>query len=184
MAKTRLWPIAFTHCNPGRLAAWGHAFWHHYSSHGFAFPGEPDALNASFAVPHDTTHLLSGYDTTYRGEILVSTFTAGMHPDQPMAGHILPVIFSWHLGVELVPAAGAHRGALDVERFWEAWARGSHVRTDVFDTAWDFWALIDQPLADLRDAYAIPPLQDATRPQRGLSSLTTAGGPPNHSASN
>ncbi len=138
----------------------GRAFWQHYSSHGFAFPGEPEALNAVFAVPHDTTHLLSGYDTSYRGEILVSTFTAGMHPDQPMAGHILPVIFSWHLGIELVPSAGSHKGALDVEHFWEAWARGSEMKRDVFSPTWRFWELIDHPLDGLREAYAIPPLEE------------------------
>ena len=37
-------------------------------------------------------HVLSGYDTSLQGELLVSTFTAGMHPDEPITGHILPVI--------------------------------------------------------------------------------------------
>lgn len=35
-----------------------------------------------------------------------------MHPLEPMAGHILPVIFSWHLGIELNPVAGKWTGAL------------------------------------------------------------------------
>jgi hypothetical protein len=42
------------------------------------------------------------------GAVLVHatpTFTVGMHPLEPMAGHILPVIFSWHLGIELNPGA-------------------------------------------------------------------------------
>ncbi|MEM7226744.1 MAG: hypothetical protein AAF495_27480 [Pseudomonadota bacterium] len=135
----------------------GHTFWHHYRHHGFTFPGQPDALNARFAVPHDTTHLLSGYSTTYRGEILVSTFTAGMHPEEPMAGHILPVIFSWHLGIELIEHAGSHRGGLDPSHFWEAWSRGQATKGDAFAPDWNFWALIERPLAELQVDYGVPP---------------------------
>jgi len=40
--------------------------------------------------------VISDYDTSARGELLVSTFTAGMHPINPMSGHILPVIFFFH----------------------------------------------------------------------------------------
>lgn len=135
----------------------GHGFWHQYTSHGFAFPGEENALNVIFGVPHDTTHLLSDYNTTYAGEILVSTFTAGMHPDQPMSGHILPVLFSWHLGIELIEAAGSHKGALDPVHFWEAWSRGETLTTDVFAPGWDFWANIERPIDDLKAAYGVPP---------------------------
>ena len=73
-------------------------FWPFYDRHHFVFPGEPGAVNEMFATPHDCTHLLSGYDTTPQGELLVSTFTARMHPVFPMEGHILPVIYSWHSG--------------------------------------------------------------------------------------
>lgn len=134
----------------------GHGFWHQYTSHGFAFPGAENALNAIFAVPHDTTHLLSDYNTTYGGEILVSTFTAGMHPFEPMSGHILPVLFSWHMGIELIEAAGSHKGALDPVHFWEAWSRGQQLTTDVFAPDWDFWAHIHEPLADLKTTYGVP----------------------------
>jgi hypothetical protein len=36
-------------------------------------------------TPHDCTHLISSYDTTPRGGLLVSTFTSRMHPVFPMA---------------------------------------------------------------------------------------------------
>ena len=133
----------------------GHGFWYQYTSHGFAFPGEENALNAIFAVPHDTTHLLSDYNTTYAGEILVSTFTAGMHPHEPMSGHILPVLFSWHLGIELIEAAGSYKGALDPVQFWEAWARGQQMTTDVFAPEWDFWANIHRPIDELKTDYGV-----------------------------
>ncbi len=53
----------------------GHQSWSFYDRHRFAFPGLPGAVNEIFATPHDCTHLLSGYDTTPLGELLVSTFT-------------------------------------------------------------------------------------------------------------
>jgi hypothetical protein len=56
----------------------GKVFWHHFKNNGYPFPGESDGLNETFATPHDSTHILSGYYTTYQGEILVSTFTAGV----------------------------------------------------------------------------------------------------------
>ena len=80
--------------------SFGRALWDFDRTNGYPFPGHPDALNARFGTPHDSTHVLSGYDTSPRGEILVSTFTAGMHALNPMSGHILPVIFNGHLGVK------------------------------------------------------------------------------------
>ena len=109
--------------------------------------------------------MLTGYDTTPHGEVLVSTFTAAMHRQEPMSGHILPVIFSWHLGIQLNAVAKSATGALDPEAFWLAWARGAAVNTDTFAAGWDFWAVVAAPLADLRKRYAIPPLDptvDAT----------------------
>ena len=77
-----------------------------------------------FAVPHDSTHVLAGYDTSPRGELLTSVFTAAMHRRNAMSGHVLPVILSWHLGIPLNEVAGAAKGALDPQEFWHAWARG------------------------------------------------------------
>jgi hypothetical protein len=48
-----------------------------------------------------------------------------MHPHEPMSGHILPVIMSWRLGIELVHLAGSITGQLDPEKFWFAWERGA-----------------------------------------------------------
>jgi hypothetical protein len=139
----------------------GRLFWEHYRQHGYPFPGEKGALNAQFATPHDSTHILSGYSTSPQGELLVSTFTAAMHKKEAMAGHILPVIFSWHLGIELNPVAGSTTGALDPEKFWVAWDRGAQVKTDIFGPGWDFWALIGEGVDDLREWYQIPPLVPA-----------------------
>ena len=139
----------------------GRTFFEFYQINRFAFPGEPQGLNERFATRHDTTHVLSGYNTSPQGELLVSTFTAGMHPQEPMSGHILPVIMSWHMGIELVHLAGSSTGQLDPEKFWFAWERGSEVTTDVFADTWDLWAVASEPLEDLRAAYHVPPLDAA-----------------------
>jgi hypothetical protein len=147
----------------------GAEFHHWYTAHGFALPGEPEALNEAFTCPHDSTHLLSGYSTSPQGELLVSTFTAGMHPLEPMAGHILPVIFSWHLGIELNPVAGKWTGAFHPRKFWVAWERGAETTGDPFGADWDFWAMAPHPLEDLHRRFRIPPLAsgDAAIDDRG-----------------
>jgi hypothetical protein len=128
----------------------GHAFAAFYLRQKYAFPGEEQALNFKFAAPHDSSHLLAGYDTTPRGELLVSTFTAAMHRDEAMSGHVLPVLFSWHLGIALNEVAGAAKGALDPQEFWHAWARGENMKVDLFDPKWDFWAATRDPIESVR----------------------------------
>lgn len=142
----------------GRLPeeSFGHAFWTQFKKNGYAFPGDPKGLNATFTVPHDAAHVLTGYDTTPRGEILVSTFTAAMHPKHPMSGHVLPVIFSWHLKVMINKVAGDAAGALDPAEFWHAWAGGAAAKVDTFAPDWDFWAHIETPLRALRESWSIP----------------------------
>lgn len=61
---------------------------------------------------HSRTH-----DPIPQGEILVSTFTAGMHPKQPMEGQIMPVIFRWQLGIESNAFAKSALGQLNLENF-------------------------------------------------------------------
>jgi tellurite resistance protein len=128
----------------------GHAFAAFYARNNYAFPGEPKALNFAFAAPHDSSHVLAGYDTSPRGELLVSTFTAAMHPSHAMAGHVLPVILSWHLGIALNDVAGSAKGALDPEEFWRAWMRGERMKVDLFGPSWDFWAATGEPIEALR----------------------------------
>jgi hypothetical protein len=128
----------------------GHTFAVFYLSQKYAFPGEEQALNFKFATPHDSSHILAGYDTTPRGELLVSTFTAAMHRNEAMSGHVLPVLFSWHLGIALNEVAGAAKGALDPQEFWHAWARGEQMTVDLFGPSWDFWAATREPIESVR----------------------------------
>ena len=90
--------------------------------------------------------------------LLVSTFTAGMYPLEAMAGHILPVIFSWHLGIELTPVAGKWTGAFPPQKFWMAWERGAETTGDPFAADWNFWVLTETALEDLKRRFRILPL--------------------------
>ena len=139
----------------------GKALWRFDKHNGYVFPGDPKALNASFATPHDSAHVLSGYDTTFRGEILVSTFTAGMHPINPMAGHILPVIFNGHLGVKFNDVATPAHDGLDPDEFWHAWARGREMTIDTFASDWTVWDWVEHDLEDLRRQWNVTPPEQA-----------------------
>jgi hypothetical protein len=143
----------------GELAdnTFGKALWAFDKANGYAFPGEPAALNATFTTPHDATHVISGYDTSYRGEILVSTFTAGMHPINPMAGHILPVIFNGHLGIKFNDVATPAHGGFDPDEFWHAWARGREMTVDLFAPEWNVWDWVEHDLAELRQRFNVAP---------------------------
>ncbi|MBN8916932.1 MAG: hypothetical protein J0I31_15155 [Rhizobiales bacterium] len=137
--------------------SFGNHFFHHFRDNGYAFPGEPNGLSAVFCVPHDSCHVLAGYDTTPPGEILVSTFTAAMHPKNSMAAHVLPVIVSWHLGIKLNDVAASATGALKPGAFFEAWERGAGMNTDLFKPGWDFFAVVSEDIEALRARYAIVP---------------------------
>jgi hypothetical protein len=128
----------------------GRAFTEHFRSNGFAFPGNPASLAEGFTMPHDSSHVLSGYSTSQRGELCVSTFIGAMHPDQPMGAEVLPVLFSWHLGIKLNEIAGSYTGAFDALKFWTAWDRGAATTTDVIASDWDFWSATEVRLDDLR----------------------------------
>ncbi len=139
----------------------GRAFFDHFQRNGFAFPGHADGLAEGFTTPHDSSHVLSSYSTSQAGEICVSTFIGGMHPDHPMAAEILPVLYSWHLGVQITPVAGHFEGAFEPRRFWTAWDRGHATTVDVVADDWDFWGATEVDLEELRRAYGVPPVDPA-----------------------
>jgi hypothetical protein len=139
----------------------GHAFFEHFRRNGFEFPGNPNGLAEGFTTPHDSSHVLSGYSTSEAGEICVSTFIGAMHPDHPMAAEVLPVIFSWHLGVKLNDIANSTTGVFEPRHFWTAWERGAATTVDVVAADWDFWGATTVPLEELRAAYGVPPADPA-----------------------
>lgn len=102
--------------------------------------------------------MLSGYSTSQQGELCVSTFIGAMHPDHPMAAEVLPVLFSWHLGIRLNDIAGAATGFFEPRRFWTAWDRGAAMSTDIVAADWDFWAATEADIDELRAQYDLPPV--------------------------
>lgn len=138
------------------IGTFGHAFFEHFDRNGFAFPGNENGLAEGFTTPHDSSHVLSGYSTDALGEMCVSTFIGAMHPDHPMAAEVLPVLFSWHLGIKLNSIANSLTGYFEPRVFWTAWDRGSATTVDVIAADWDFWGATETPLAELRVAYGVP----------------------------
>jgi len=136
----------------------GRTFADFYATNGFIYPGNAGALREQFGTPHDSTHVLSGCDTTPQGELLVSTFTSTMHHDRPIAGHVLPVILSWHVGITFNDVASSTTGALDPEKLWVAWRRGADATIDTFAPDWDFWDHVERPIAALRTEGRVAPL--------------------------
>jgi hypothetical protein len=147
----------------GELPAdsFGRAFYDHFHRNSFEFPGNPSGLAEGFTTPHDSSHVLSGYSTSEMGELCVSTFIGAMHPDHPMAAEVLPVIYSWHVGVKLNEIAKSSHGAFEPRHFWTAWERGAATSVDVVAADWDFWAATPVPLEELRAEYGVPPVDPA-----------------------
>ena len=158
---TRSWRPATRRSASCPPDTFGHAFFDHFEENGFFFPGNPNGLAEGFTTPHDSSHVLSGYSTSEGGEICVSTFIGAMHPDHPMAAEVLPVIFSWHLGVKLNDIANSTTGVFEPRHFWTAWERGAATTVDVVAADWDFWAATTVPLDELRAAYGVPPVDPA-----------------------
>jgi hypothetical protein len=139
---------------------YGHQFWAHFRQHGFGFPGEESAFAGVWTVSHDGLHVLSGYSTSIQGELLISTFTGGMHRRDALRAQILPTIFEWHVGHE-VSGIGAQQGALDPIKFLIAWQRGDAMKADVLEPDWDFFDVAERDLEELRWQYGITPLMPA-----------------------
>ena len=138
----------------------GHAFAAFYAANKYAFPGE--ANGAEFRL-RDSARLRL---TCWLATIPRRAASSWSRPSRPRCtagkrcpGHVLPVIFSWHLGIALNEVAGAAKGALDPQEFWHAWARGEQVKVDLFDPSWDFWAATREPM-------------DAFRARIGLASVS------------
>jgi hypothetical protein len=139
--------------------SFGHAFYDHFHRNSFEFPGNPNGLAEGFTTPHDSSHVLSGYSTSEAGEVCVSTFIGAMHPDHPMAAEVLPVIYSWHVGIKLNELAQSAEGAFEPRHFWTAWERGAAATVDVVAADWDFWTATPVPLDELRAEYGVPPVE-------------------------
>jgi hypothetical protein len=118
----------------------------------FPFPGERGGA-PEMILPHDLTHVLSGYSTDPAGEMQVAAFTAGYRREQT-ASILLFVLCQFDLGLKMVPQSLPEIGTLDPDRFLAAFVRGSRMTVDLFGD-WDFWAVLGEPVVVLRERYGI-----------------------------
>lgn len=163
------WDLAHRYHRLGLLpeGTVGRAFWEHFVGHDFPFPGEKYSMDERIFTPHDMTHVLSGYDTTPAGEILVMTFTAGSMQADPV-DLIMTQLIQFHLGIVVDPDSGATPGNFQPDRFMGAYERGSQMNVDLTRPGWDWWAVMEEDLEDLRRAYDVPPLSADDRAGPGI----------------
>jgi hypothetical protein len=154
----------------------GRRLWVHFHRHGFRWPGQEGAFAEAFSIRHDSIHVLSDYDTSIQGELLVSTYTGRMHRTDALAAHLLPVIVQWHVGQE-VNGIGAQHGALDPWKFIAAQNRGAATSTDVLGSDWHFFEAAERPLLELRAEYNIPELAEQFRPAGPEVNVTAEADP-------
>ncbi|MBL4687025.1 MAG: hypothetical protein JKY37_20685 [Nannocystaceae bacterium] len=125
-----------------------------YSDNRVPFPDARAGFPASLASVHDALHVLSGYDTTHAGELLVSAFESGASSTRWVdywAGGMLHC----QLGIGLEPGAAAATGCFAPEEFYSAFARGAAAPTEIIDPRWDFWPLTKLPLPQARATLGI-----------------------------
>lgn len=135
----------------------GYGIWKQFKDNHYKFPGEEEGVNYAFVMPHDSLHVLSEYDTTPCGELLVSTFTSTMLEKKSMTGHIIPAMYSFYLGIKINDLAGASHFDMNPYAFWEAWYRGSQIQANLFAHGWNIWEVAETPLFKLRQLYCVLP---------------------------
>jgi hypothetical protein len=126
-----------------------------YNEARFDIPGAPGVpLPVEFLGSHDVHHVIAGYDTSAQGEAYTAVFNAGNAAAG--IGWLSVVLLQWHQGVKLgvFPEGHSH---LDPAMVVDAAQRGAQTAVDVYDANWDWMALLDLPLPEVRHSLGIPP---------------------------
>ncbi len=135
----------------GTLGRGYHAF---ITANEFSFPGEL-GHGPEIIAQHDLAHVLGGYGASTPEEVCVGFFSAGFRREDPMT-FVLLALFQLHLGVATMPGQPVDTGGLDMRMCLEALQRGAAMTVDL-SGPWDYWAVIDRPVEELRARYGIPP---------------------------
>lgn len=134
----------------------GRELFEFYSKRGFKLPGEKGGAPEGL-LGHDLSHVLGGYDTDIRSEAQVLAFTSGYRREK-VFGPLIFILVQGQHGLRLTPLAESYTGLLStphvVTDMVEAFARGSRMNVDLMGD-WDFWAVMDQPVSELRQRYGI-----------------------------
>lgn len=132
----------------------GRGYFRFIEDSGFSFPGEL-GHGPELIAQHDMAHVLGEYGSSSPEELCVAFFSAGFRQKDPMT-FVLLGLFQLHLGIATMPGQPVDTGALDMGACMEALQRGAAMSLDL-SGPWDYWAVIDRPLAELRLEYGIPP---------------------------
>ena len=101
--------------------------------------------------------MLSGYDTTPEGELRQGAFQAGNRRSDGFV-FLCFVLTQFQFGIKFAPIAETRVGAFHTPAVIEAVARGAACKVDTTDH-WDFWADVERPVHELREAWGIPPIK-------------------------
>lgn len=135
---------------PGTLGA---ELLRYYAENGIPVPGERGSYPYEAVGVHDVCHVLGGYTTTNRGELLVSAFEAGAAPI-PWADYLVPGMLHCHLGIPFEPGTESSVGLFDPQAFYRAFARGA-ASSVMTDPSWDFFPMLALPIAEARERLGI-----------------------------
>lgn len=137
----------------------GNAFFRFHRNRGFALPGEPGCIPEELSSLHDLTHILSGYNTDPKGEILSQAFAGGAMEKN---GVMVAVIGLLGFHNAILFDVGGHlwlqKGNLEPHEFMIAWTRGQ--RSISLMSGWDYksdWAL---PVGAVREKFRIADAED------------------------
>lgn len=137
----------------------GNAFYRFHRLRGFQLPGEKGCIPEELSALHDLMHILSGYNTDFRGEILAQAFAGGTMPKYGMMAAVTGLL-SFHNGL-LFDAGGRNKlekGNLDPRAWAHAFERGMNALH--FLDRWDFKADWRTPVADVRERFQITGAED------------------------
>ncbi|MEM7433836.1 MAG: hypothetical protein AAF436_01700 [Myxococcota bacterium] len=143
---------ALERCDEGTL---GRAFFHFYRDRAFPLPGEKGGFSELF-VSHDMTHVLSGFNTDMDGEMNIAAFQAGMSRTEYGWEMLMEIILDYHLGLKFTTAGLVEPGVghFHPDAALRGYERGLRCNVDLI-ADWDYWAVVDVPVSELRERYNI-----------------------------
>ena len=145
----------------------GRTFYDFYRDRRFPLPGEKGSFTEAL-VGHDMAHILGGFNTDMSGELDVGGFEAGMLQRPIGYELLLEVILDFHCGLAFSTIGGIEPGIghFHPESVFAAYERGAASNTNLlFD--WDWWSVIDEPVAELRERYEIRGVTQIVLPPPG-----------------
>ena len=142
----------------------GHTFFHFYRARNFPLPGEKKSFS-ELLISHDSCHILAGFNTDMNGEMNVAGFEAGLFENDFGFELLLEVILDFHLGktfttAGLLPPGTGH---FDPEDVMVGYERGVACNVNPIQ-GWDFWAVADQQVTELRARYGLPEIPGPVLP--------------------